>query len=142
MTSSADGLIEYRPSYPQELNIAARLADGAVTDGWGKRTAFYYRGDRVSFARVREDVGRLAGVLAGLEVAAEQRIVIALPDAPTFITSFLGSIWHGSVAVPINPYLPLDRYEFFLRLLRVETGEVLSVTKAVIDTNLGLGGGE
>lgn len=115
MTSSADGLIEYRPSYPQELNIAARLADGAVTDGWGKRTAFYYRGDRVSFARVREDVGRLAGVLAGLEVAAEQRIVIALPDAPTFITSFLGSIWHGSVAVPINPYLPLDRYEFFLR---------------------------
>ncbi len=115
MSSPADELAEYQSSYPQELNIAARLADGALEAGWGKRTAFHYGGDPVSFARIRKDTARMAGVLAGLEVAAEQRVLIALPDAPMFATSLLGSIWHGSVAVPINPYLPLDRYEFFLR---------------------------
>ncbi len=115
MSSLADELAAYQSSYPQDLNIGARLADGALEAGWGERTAFRYRGEPVSFARVREDTARLAGVLAGLGVAAEQRVLIALPDAPTFATSFLGSIWHGAVAVPINPYLPVDRYEFFLR---------------------------
>ena len=95
--------------------LAQRLAAGALANGRGQRTAFHYRGARVSFAQVREDTGRFAGVLAGLEVAAEQRVLIALPDTPAFLASFLGTIWHGSVAVPINPYLPLDRYEFFLR---------------------------
>mgnify|MGYP001193812247 FL=1 len=113
MSSPADEFAQYQSSYPQELNIAQRLADGALANGWGKRTAFHYRGARVSFAQVREDTGRFAGVLAGLEVAAEQRVLIALPDTPAFLASFLGTIWHGSVAVPINPYLPLDRYEFF-----------------------------
>ena len=115
MSSPADEFAQYQSSYPQELNIAQRLADGALANGWGKQTAFHYRGARVSFAQVREDTGRFAGVLAGLEVAAEQRVLIALPDTPAFLASFLGTIWHGSVAVPINPYLPLDRYEFFLR---------------------------
>ncbi|HJO30715.1 MAG TPA: benzoate-CoA ligase family protein [Acidobacteriota bacterium] len=115
MNSSTDEVAHYQSSYPQELNIAQRLADGALANGWGKRTAFHYRGSRVSFAEVREDTARFASVLFELEVAAEQRILIALPDTPAFLTCFLGTIWHGSVAVPINPYLPLDRYEFFLR---------------------------
>jgi len=115
MSSSADDGGGYRSSYPQELNIAARLADGALQAGWGARAAFHYRGAAVSFARIREDTARLAGVLAGLDIAAEQRVLIALPDAPSFATSFLGSIWRGSVAVPVNPFMPQDRYEFFLR---------------------------
>jgi hypothetical protein len=35
-------------------------------------------------------------------------------------------------------YAKQDGFELFLKLLRVETGEVLSVTKAVIDRRLGL----
>ncbi len=35
-------------------------------------------------------------------------------------------------------YSTAEGYELFLKLLRVETGEVLSVTKAIIDTALGL----
>ena len=35
-------------------------------------------------------------------------------------------------------YSTAKGYELFLKLLRVETGEVLSVTKAIIDTALGL----
>jgi hypothetical protein len=31
-----------------------------------------------------------------------------------------------------------DAYEIFLKLLRVETGEILSVTKLVVDKKLGL----
>ena len=35
-------------------------------------------------------------------------------------------------------YSTTEGYELFLKLLRVETGEVLSVTKAIIDKALGL----
>jgi hypothetical protein len=35
-------------------------------------------------------------------------------------------------------YLSQDNYEIFLKLLRVETGEVLAVNKLKIDRKLGL----
>jgi curli biogenesis system outer membrane secretion channel CsgG len=35
-------------------------------------------------------------------------------------------------------YSTAKEYELFLKLVRVETGEVLSVTKAIIDKGLGL----
>ena len=31
-----------------------------------------------------------------------------------------------------------NNYELFLKLLQVETGEILAVTKSIIDVNLGL----
>ena len=115
MSSPGKELAAYQSSYPQDLNIAVRLADGALQAGWGERPAFHYRGEAISFAQVREDTARFAGLLANLGVSREQRVLIALPDAPGFAAAFLGSIWRGAIAVPINPYLPLDRYEFFLR---------------------------
>ena len=102
-------------AYPEELNIAARLCDAALDAGWGERPAFRYRGVQVTYDEVRESVARFAGVLGALGVDAEQRVFVALPDAPSFLAAFLGAIWHGAVAVPVNPYLTFDRYEFFLR---------------------------
>ncbi len=49
----------------------------------------------------------------------------------------VGKLLNAKVLIAGKLYMP-DDYELFLRLLRVETGEVLSVTKAVIDSRLGL----
>ena len=49
----------------------------------------------------------------------------------------VGNLLNAQVLIAGKLYMP-DDYELFLRLLRVETGEVLSVTKAVIDNELGL----
>ncbi len=49
----------------------------------------------------------------------------------------VGKLLNAQVLIAGKLYAP-DDYELFLRMLRVETGEVLSVTKAVIDRELGL----
>ncbi|HOV64367.1 MAG TPA: CsgG/HfaB family protein, partial [Spirochaetia bacterium] len=50
----------------------------------------------------------------------------------------LGKILNAEVLVSGTLYGKESTYEVFLKLIRVETGEVLSVTKAKIDKKLGL----
>ncbi len=107
--------LDLPPSYPEQLNIASRITDGALREGWGQRVAFRAAGTEITYEQVRDDVSRWAGALRELGVAPEQRVLVALADEPSFVTAFLGAIWHGAVAVPVNPYLPPDSYEFFLR---------------------------
>jgi benzoate-CoA ligase family protein len=102
------------PEYPKRLNIAVRLTDGALDAGWGERIAFSHGHASISYAEVRERAARWAAALAGLGVCREQRVLIALPDTPSFVTAFLGTIWAGAVAVPVNPYLPAEHYAFYL----------------------------
>jgi hypothetical protein len=52
----------------------------------------------------------------------------------------VGALLGAQVLVIGNLYAKGRSYELFLKLLRVETGEVLSITKAVIDRKLGLEG--
>jgi len=52
--------------------------------------------------------------------------------------SRVGSLLGAKVLILGKLYLKGDAYELFLKLLRVETGEVLSITKAVLDRRLGL----
>jgi Mg-chelatase subunit ChlD len=52
----------------------------------------------------------------------------------------VGELLGAQVLVTGKLYAKGENYELFLKLLRVETGEILSVTKAVIDRKLGLGG--
>jgi len=50
----------------------------------------------------------------------------------------LGQLIGATMLVNSRLYVKDDSYEIFLKLLRVETGEILSVTKLVVDRNLGL----
>ena len=113
--SAPDSSSSFSSSYPVRLNIASRLAEGAIDAGWGSDVAFHYRGRLITYGQVRDSAARWAGALEGLGVAPEQRVLLALPDAPAFPAAFLGSVWRGAVAVPVNPYLTPDRYEFYLR---------------------------
>jgi Mg-chelatase subunit ChlD len=60
----------------------------------------------------------------------------ALADEKT--AAKLGSLLGAQVIVTGQLFAKADTYEVFLKLLRVETGEVLSVTKAKLDKGLGL----
>ena len=50
----------------------------------------------------------------------------------------VGAILNAEVLIIGKLYLKERRYELFLKLLRVENGEILSVTKAILDRKLGL----
>lgn len=50
----------------------------------------------------------------------------------------IGQILNADVLITGNLFGKEDSFELFLRLVRVETGEILSVTRSVIDRSLGL----
>ena len=50
----------------------------------------------------------------------------------------IGKLLNAEALVAGKLYPKQDNFELFLRLLRVETGEVLSVTRASIQRELGL----
>ena len=50
----------------------------------------------------------------------------------------IGQILNADVLITGNLFGKDDAFELFLRLVRVETGEILSVTRSVIDRKLGL----
>ena len=50
----------------------------------------------------------------------------------------VGELMHADLLLSGTLYRRADEFELFLKLLRVESGEVLSLTKAKIDTRLGL----
>ena len=50
----------------------------------------------------------------------------------------IGQILNADVLITGNLFGKDDSFELFLRLVRVETGEILSVTRSVIDGELGI----
>ncbi len=50
----------------------------------------------------------------------------------------IGQILNADVLITGNIFVGDDSFELFLRLVRVETGEILSVTRSVIDRKLGI----
>ena len=98
----------------------------------------------------------VAGAVDGLMTVSSTHSVAATTDRLEKALEAAGfrifaRVDHGagakSVDMPLSPselliigklYSTAKGYELFLKLLRVETGEVLSVTKAIIDTALGL----
>ncbi len=84
-------------------------------------SASFRLADRSNLNTVMEEMKlQLSGITAG-EGAAE-----------------LGKILNAEVLTAGKLYRRSGQYELFLKFLRVETGEVLSVTKALIDGGLGL----
>ncbi len=52
----------------------------------------------------------------------------------------VGELMHADLILTGTLYSRLDEYEMFVKLLRVESGEILSLTKAKLDRALGLSG--
>jgi len=83
--------------------------------------------ERITLAE-RKDLGQL---LSELEL---QNTGITMDDK----VSEIGELLNAEALVSGNLFLKDGKYELFLKLLRTETAEVLSVTRAVIAAELGL----
>ena len=71
------------------------------------------------------------------DILDEQKLQLSgLIDETT--TMEVGALLGAELLMAGELYEKQDSFELFLKLLRVETGEILSVTKLVLDRNLGL----
>ncbi len=92
-----------------EANLGDLLVEQHRRAGRGADVAVI-EGDRSwSFDDLSREAGRAAGALASLGVHAGDRVVIALPDGMDWVRAFLGTVWLGAVAVPVDPHTTDDR---------------------------------
>lgn len=102
----------------QQLNIADFFLDARVREGRGDRTALITDAGRWSYREVQAQANRYANLLRAAGVAAEQRVIIALPDGPDYVAALFGTLKIGAVVVMVNPELKPDAIEYFFDYAR------------------------
>src|SRR5208283_5310611 len=93
------------------LNVASELLEENVSVR-GAKIAVCCEEERVTYKELFENVNRFSNVLSELNVAPTERVLIVLPDSPTWLYAFLGSIKYGAWPVPVNTMLSEEDYKY------------------------------
>lgn len=92
--------------YPARLNCVAALLDAAVAGGGGARTAIHADGQRWSYARLLQQVDRIAHVLrSDLRLIPGNRVLLRGANTPMMAACLLAVLKAGCIAVPTMPLL-------------------------------------
>ena len=86
--------------YPERLNIARALLEGALAKGFGPRVAYHCNGRRFTYAVVHREVHRYADALRRLGVREGEAVVLRQDDSAELIFSILAVQAIGAIAVP------------------------------------------
>ncbi len=109
-------------------NIYAAFA--AAAEKHPDKTAVVYLGNRFSYRRLADLVGRFAAALSEQGVSAGQRAILYIPNSIQWVIAWLGAQKIGVVTIPITPiYTPHD--------LKYIANDSESETIVCMDTNFG-----
>ena len=102
-------LIFTRPAlrWPERLNAAHALLDGAIARGWGGRRCLVAADGTVwTYAELLERVNRIADVLVrDLGLVSGNRVLLRAPNTPMLAASWLAVLKAGGIAVTTMPLL-------------------------------------
>ena len=99
-----------QPSAAASANAAVLLL--AAADA--QHTALACGAATLSYGELRDRVARAAGYWRARGLGRGDRIAIKLPDGIDWVTAFLGALWAGAVAVPVNPRVPAPEWQYIL----------------------------
>jgi long-chain acyl-CoA synthetase len=116
--------------YPQ-CNAARLLIDSAVK--FPKLTALYFLGKTISYEQLLEASYRFAGALKELGVKQGERVAIMLPNCPSAIIAYFGTLMHGAIVVQTNPLYMERELEHQLR----DSGAAILVTLDLLFERVG-----
>jgi long-chain acyl-CoA synthetase len=68
----------------------------------------------LSYGQLRDAAGRLASLLASLDVQPGDRVGLMLPNLPAFPVAFYGALAAGAIVVPMNPLLKSREVAYYL----------------------------
>ena len=71
-------------------------------------------GNQLSFARFREEAHRVAEQIAGHGIERGDRVAIVVPNGIEVLLAFFGAVEAGAIAMPMNPDLKPDEFDFAL----------------------------
>ena len=84
----------------ERFNFAQHLL--SINAGRGRKTAFIGDTSSLSYGELQEQVQRFANGLLALGLRREERVLLFAQDTPDWPVAFLGCLYAGVVAVPIN----------------------------------------
>ncbi len=107
---------------PERFNISEYFLGDRIREGRGSRCALLAAEGQVTYAELDDLANRYGNLLREAGVRPEERILIALPDGPSFVAALFGALRIGAVGVMLNPFL---RCEEIVGLFRYTRGAVL-----------------
>lgn len=92
--------------YPDRINAAAELLDGAIRDGYSARTVIRAPGVRWTYADLRSLANRIAHVLTReMGVQPGNRVLLRGPNNPLMAACWFAVVKAGAIAVATMPLL-------------------------------------
>ena len=92
--------------YPERLNAAAELLDGAIAKGWGERVAIYSPARTLTYAELNAEANRFAQVLIDdLGLVTGERVLIHGGNSVDMVVAWYGLLKAGGIAVMTMPLL-------------------------------------
>lgn len=86
------------------MNLAALLLASADSR---PESISVIEGERyITASELRGLASNFGGVLSGAGVGIGDRVAIASGNDLAFIVTYLGALWIGAIAVPLNPHSP------------------------------------
>lgn len=105
-------------SIPKRFNLASYFLDHNLDAGRGEKAAVYFRDQTFSYAQIHAESCQAARLFRSLGVSVEQRILMILPDVPSFVPTWFGILRAGCVVAMVNPLLPASDFAHYLEYTR------------------------
>src|SRR2546427_197813 len=105
---------------PEQFNMADHFLDARVREGKGDRPAVLTDAGTLSYREIQALANRFGHVLTEAGVDPEQRVMIALPDGPSFVGALFGTLKIGAVVVMVNPELKPEAIAYFYSYTRAQ----------------------
>ena len=114
-------------AYPDQLNCAVELLDGAIARGWGARVAFRSPSEVVTYQALLERANRIAHVLVeDYGLVPGHRVLLRGPNSPMMVALWFAVLKAGGVVVCTVPLLRTRELVFTADKARIQ----LAITDA------------
>ena len=97
---------------PRTYNFARDIFER--NDTRRNRVAYIDQSGSWTFQQLRQRAESFSHVLEALQVRPEERVLMCMLDSIDWPTVFLGTLYAGRVAVPVNTLMTEDDYRFML----------------------------
>src|SRR5262245_11618623 len=99
---------------PRQYNFAADIFEKNSSSKRLEKIAYIDQRQSWTYGQLRQRAEQFALVLEQLQVRPEERVLICLTDTIDWPTVFLGTLYAGRVAVPVNTLMTEDDYRYML----------------------------
>jgi benzoate-CoA ligase len=121
-SSSSASSSSGKPDLAEGYNFARHLLE--LNRGRSDRTAYVDDYGSLTYGGLDQQVRRVAGLLAALDMRREERVLLLMHDTSHWPVAFLGCLYAGVVPVAVNTLLTADDYAYMLRHSRARAALV------------------